>query len=62
MEEVDVSQPIEEQKPAAEELPEHTKTNAEKKLKEEAEIAKNQLLKEIKQFHVDDAEHQEMVV
>lgn len=66
MEEVDVTQPVEEPKQetktAAEGLPEHVETNAEKKLKEEAEIAKNQLLKEIKQFHVDDSEHQEMVV
>ena len=59
MEEVDVSEPIEEQKPepVVEESPEQAQTNAEKKLKEEAEIAKNQLLKEIKGFHIDDAEH-----
>ena len=66
MEEVDFAQPIEEQKeesqPAVVESPEQVQTNAEKKLKEEAEIAKHQLLKEIKQFHVDDSEHQEMIV
>ena len=50
---------LEEQKPepVVEESPEQAQTNAEKKLKEEAEIAKNQLLKEIKGFHIDDAEH-----
>ena len=57
MEEVDVAEPIVEQAPVVVETPEQMKTNAEKKLKEDAEKAKNQLLKEIKGFHIDDADH-----